>query len=412
MLGAAAIGASCPGLASAGDAKSGAGQKPTLVVIYLRGGADAVNVIVPYAEKLYRTKRPTIAIPGPDSKAEKRVIPLDDTFGLNPNLKGISQLYKQGKCAPIVCVGSNHNTRSHFSAQDYMERGAPGMANVRTGWLDRYLYATRKADDPTLRAFALQPQLPRSLRGDYPVLALPSNSSSGTMEIFRDLYGEMPGMTTRDGNESAQQTKLTIQQAGSKTITQIKALNKLLATPDAPGVKYPATQFGGNLRRIAKVIKANKGLEVTALDYRGWDHHRSEGPVNGVLGTKLADLDGSLKAFADDLGDRMDKVQVLVMSEFGRTVKENGNKGTDHGHGGFMLAIGGMVRGGKVYGKWTGLDDSKLWRKRDLPVHTDFRNVFAETLQKTFGYDGIKAGLFPEYTRANPPLNILNQVEA
>jgi hypothetical protein len=159
------------------------------------------------------------------------------------------------------------------------------------------------------------------------------------------------------------------------------------------------------MRDIAKIIKANRGLEVTALDYGGWDHHINEGPADGELGRKLADVSGSLGAFVDDLGPELiQHVLVLVMSEFGRTVRENGNKGTDHGHGGFMLAVGGRLNGGNVYGKWTSLNENDLYERRDLPVHTDFRVAFAESLHGLFGFDGIKLGLFPEYTPESPPL--------
>ncbi len=434
MLGAAALNTTNPGTLLAETGRAASPRKPTLVVVYLRGGADALNTIIPYKEKLYHAVRPSIAIPGPDAKDDHKVIPLDETFGLNPNLEGINQLYRKGMCAPIVCVGSNHETRSHFSAQDYMERGAPGMANVTTGWLARYLSSTQTAHDSPLRSIVLQPLLPRSLRGNYPVLAAPASSSESAMKVFQNLYREMPGMKQRQDLDKARQpaasaltaifsamkqrqdldkarqTRFTIQQSGTRTIEQLRQLNRIIASADSQTVKYPQSPFGNTLKKTAKVIKADQGLEVTAVDYRGWDHHTDEGPVDGALGGKLADLGDSLKSFTDDLEGRMDKTLVLVMSEFGRTVKENGNQGTDHGHGGFMLAIGGMVRGGQVYGKWTGLEDPQLYRKRDLPVHTDFRNVFAETLRQVFGYNSIKEGLFPEYTRQAPPLEILNQV--
>ena len=382
------------------------GPKPTLVAIYLRGGADALNVIVPYKDKRYSAVRPTIAVPGPDSKAEHRAIPVGDTFALNPNLKGLAALYEQGQCAPIVCAGSHHTTRSHFSAQDYMERAAPGMPSVTTGWLDRYLEATKTANDPALRAFVLQPLLPRSLRGPYPVVAMPRRSSDKTIDVYKDSYNRM----TKKMGGPGRQLKDQILSAGKSTIVNLKELNRVIGAPDDSKANYPGTPFGTQMKNIAKVIKANKGVEVTALDYRGWDHHQNEGPIDGTLGTKLADLGDSIKAFSDDLGDRMDRVLVLVMTEFGRTVRENGNNGTDHGHGGAMFAVGRMVADKKVYGTWSGLEDRHLYKNRDLPVHTDFRNIFAETLQRLFGFDGIKDGLLPKYTRANQPLNFLKQV--
>ena len=383
------------------------GSKPTLVVIYLRGGADALNVVIPYKEKKYAELRPTIALPGPDTKDENRAIPLDDTFALNPNLKGFAKLYEKGQCAPIICVGSPHPTRSHFSAQDYMERAAPGMPNVTTGWLNRYLEETKSENDPDLRSFVLQPQLPRSLRGTYPVVAMPRRLSDQTMEIYKDSYNNMT--TKRKG--SGQQLKGQILSTGKSTIANLKELNRLIGQDSGSGdSNYPKTPFGARMSNVAKIIKANKGTEVTALDYGGWDHHQNEGPINGALGTKLADLGDSITAFADDLGERMERVLVLVMSEFGRTVRENGNNGTDHGHGGAMFAIGRMISEKKTYGTWNGLEDPNLYKNRDLPVNTDFRSVFAESIHSLFGFDGIKAGLFPKYSRENQPLNFLRKV--
>jgi uncharacterized protein (DUF1501 family) len=186
-------------------------------------------------------------------------------------------------------------------------------------------------------------------------------------------------------------------------------LNAILDQPQQGTAKYPQSTFGRQLRDIAKVIKANRGLEVTALDYGGWDHHINEGPIDGQLGKNLADVSASVGAFVNDLGPAaMEHVLILIMSEFGRTVKENGNRGTDHGHGGFMLAVGGRLNGKKVYGKWTGLEDNQLYQSRDLPVHTDFRDVFAETLKGVFKFDAIKAGLFPRYRPQTPPLDFIS----
>jgi len=369
---------------------------PTLVVVYLRGGADALSIVVPYSDKDYLRYRPSIALapPGAPSSA---VLPLDERFGFNPNLKELHELYEQGLCVPFVAVGSPHGTRSHFDAQDFMERGAPGQKNVATGWLNRYLQDTKTTKDANLRAVSLQPLLPRSLRGSYPVLARPEQKADQAMAIFSQLYMDQPA---RMGSaKSGQQgTKMAVQEFGARTIEQLYELNSVLDQPDSGGVKYPETGFGKQMRDIAKLIKADRGLEVTALDYGGWDHHIDEGPISGQLGKKLADVSTSLGAFVKDLGsEHLKHTLVLVMSEFGRTAKENDNHGTDHGHGGFMLAIGGKLQGKQVYGKWTGLEDSQLYERRDLPAHTDFRIVFAETLRGVFGFDVVKSKLFPEF---------------
>ncbi|MHC4994520.1 MAG: DUF1501 domain-containing protein, partial [Planctomycetota bacterium] len=263
--------------------------------------------------------------------------------------------------------------------------------------------------DTNLRAFSLQPLLPRSMRGDYPVLAQPEKSADEAMAMFEHVYKDMPTMRRPVRNVLGKQRKQVITDSGVATIEQLRELNKIVNAPDAQGLRYPATRFGTQMKQVAKVLKANQGLQVTAMDYRGWDHHINEGPTDGELGTKLGDLSDGIAAFTDDVGEeRMKKVLVLVMTEFGRTVRENGNNGTDHGHGGCMLAVGGSLNGGRVYGEWTDLRDKNLYKARDLPVHTDFRQVFAETLKGVFDFDGVKRGLFPEYTVDAPPLGFIN----
>jgi uncharacterized protein (DUF1501 family) len=259
------------------------------------------------------------------------------------------------------------------------------------------LQDTKTSRDANLRAVSLQPLLPRSLRGAYPVLARPEQKADQALALYSQLYMEQPGrMATAKGGQYG--TKMAVQEFGARTIEQLRELNSVLDQPGSNNIKYPDTGFGRQMHDIAKLIKAERGLEVTALDYGGWDHHINEGPISGQLGKKLADVSGSLGAFVQDLGSELVKnTLVLVMSEFGRTAKENDNQGTDHGHGGFMLAIGGKVHGMQVYGKWTGLDENQLYDRRDLPVHTDFRLVFAEALRGLFGFDPAKAKLFPDF---------------
>jgi uncharacterized protein (DUF1501 family) len=368
-----------------------------LVVVYLRGGADALSIVVPYRDPDYPRHRPSLALAAPGS-SESSVLPLNEEFGFNPNLKELHALYEQGLCVPLITVGSTHQTRSHFDAQDFMERGAPGLKNLSTGWLNRYLQETKTGKDANLRALSLQPLLPRSLRGAYPVLARPDQKADQAMALYAQLYMQQPMRAAK--SVSAQYgTKLAVQEFGARTIEQLSELNGVLDRPTSSPAAYPATTFGRQMRDIAKVIKAGRGLEVTALDYGGWDHHIDVGPVRGQLGKKLADVSAALGAFVGDLGSQLIKTTlVLVMSEFGRTVKENDNQGTDHGHGGFMLVIGGNLRGKQVHGRWTGLDEERLYERRDLPVHTDFRLVMAEVLRGHFGFDAGKARLFPGFS--------------
>lgn len=408
QAGACVAGAAVAAVPRAAQAVQKSKPTPTIIAVYLRGGADPLGTIVPYGDKRLGQVRSTLLVPEPDSGSENALLPLDGNFGLNPNMKEMYALYQKGMFAPIVCVGSPHGTRSHFDAQDFMERGAPGMPNVTTGWLNRFLTETRTPKDANLRAFSLQPLLPRSLRGEYPVLARPETRADQAMRVYYELYGGGMEKPAPRSEAFGQKTKAFIQEFGTRTIEQLAELNAVLDQMPAPTVKYPESGYGRQLRDVAKVIKAERGLEVTALDIGGWDHHINEGPVDGELGRKLADVSASIGAFVEDLGpQRMENVLILVMSEFGRTVHENGTKGTDHGHGGFMFAVGGKVNGKKVYGKWNGLEDSALYQQRDLPVNDDFRTVFAEALQKMFKYDALKQGLFPEYVAQAEPLGLL-----
>jgi len=401
VLGASMLGSLAPEMVFA-DEKSGELSPPTLLIVYLRGGADPLHTIVPYGDPLYQQMRPTIGIPSKDGKdpADKGVIRLNRMFGLNPVMAPLYPLFQQGMVAPIINVGSPHRTRSHFDAQDFMEYAAPGIRTITEGWLNRYLTATKKKGnaDSALRALAMQTLLPRAMRGDYPVLAYPGTTSGTSLDAFDKIYGsckedaamnramsqkEREDAVKRDGAKSEREARHSIVQSGRSTIRTLRRLERILkASKGTKQAKYPGTGFGRQMQGIAQVIKADVGLEIAAVDYRGWDHHARQGGNDGTFSRMMGDVSSVLAAFAADLGPRMNRTLVLTMSEFGRTVRENGNNGSDHGHGGFMLAMGGMIQGKRIYGKWTGLEKSKLWQGRDMPVHTDFRLVFAEVLAR------------------------------
>jgi uncharacterized protein (DUF1501 family) len=406
QMGACAAGAAIAAAAPRKTARKD--STPTLIAVYLRGGADALAAVVPFADKHLRSWRPSLAMPDPASTEPNHLLALDDTFAFNPNWKDLHKIHDAGYCAPLVCVGSPHPTRSHFDAQDFMERGAPGEKLISTGWLNRYLRETASDDDANLRAISLQPLLPRALRGPFAVLARPDDKAQLAMATYARLYArEKPSSSSAKKHALGEETRQAVAEFGARTIEQLRELHQVLEQSPAPTVKYPASHFARQLADIAKVIKANRGLEVTAIDYGGWDHHIDEGPVTGQLGKMLADVSASTAAFFEDLAGAGKNVVMLVMTEFGRTVKENGNRGTDHGHGGFMLAIGGRVQGKRVYGKWSGLDEDNLYDRRDLPVHTDFRVVFAEVLRALFDFDATKAGLFPGYVADAPPMGFM-----
>ena len=395
-------------------------QKATLVTIFLRGGADALHVFVPAGDPLYYQYRKNLVLKANATKGAFKggtgVVPLgkSDYWGINSKMASLLPLIDKGLVVPILNVGSTNGTRSHFSAQDYMERAAPGENAVTTGWLNRYLEATKKPYDAPLRGLSAQNLVPRALRGTYPVLA--GNNSTEEMELFADLYSKknLVNMDARDGagdtkgssldqlntreapkGLSSDMTRDIIAQSGANAVERIKALEQVENT--SSDADYPGGGLSNQLRSIARVIKANVGLEVAQADAGGWDTHSGQDQGNGAghMSKMLGNLADNLVAFQQDLGSRMDRVMVLVMSEFGRTVHENGANGTDHGRAGMMIAMGGMLNGGKLYGTWNGLKD--LDGGRFQPVHTDFRAVFAESLNKMFHVDPVKLKLFPEW---------------
>lgn len=404
---------------------SGSPIKPTLVVLYLRGGSDTLSALIPYGDRTYYNLRPTIAVPKPDDGGVNRntVIPLSQYFGFHPSMAGLARLYKKGLMAPIINAGSTHPTRSHFDAQDFMERAAPGVKSVTEGWLNRYLYMTKSGSDSDLRAVTFQPVLPRSLRGQYAALAVPDAETQKAANAFAGLYGCDDAKQTAEAQSasatqapstegSSQATPVSanerIVEAGAQGIARLGRLNEVLkADTGTTNAKYPQTNLGNQFRDIAKLIKANAGLEVAAIDYNGWDHHAMQGASYGVFGEMMGNVSNSIEAFVEDLGPAVDRTVVLTMSEFGRTARENGNSGSDHGHGGYMLVVGGPVNGGKVYGKWTGLSSRSLYEGRDLPVFTDFRDVFAEVLAGLYGFQADDHQFFPEYDANDKPMGLV-----
>ncbi|MEZ6195684.1 MAG: DUF1800 family protein [Planctomycetota bacterium] len=396
----------------------GPNGKRCVVAVYLRGGADALNIVVPHADPLYAQLRPGIGIAAEATDDEPGVVKLDERFGLHPALSGLEPLWKAKRLAPIVCTGSPHPTRSHFDAQDFMEYAAPGSRTVKDGWLNRYLQlrtvaaegSAQKADQ-ALRGLAVKKVLPRALRGDFPALAVDGRRKKDVdevLDVFDPLYGggdtmsEIESMTERDEpGEGAVQV-------GRDTIATLRRLDAILEDPAATtrkGVKYPRGGFGSGLETIARVVKAKAGLEAACLDIGGWDTHSQQGGARGNMANRLRELGDGLAAFAADLGPQFEDVVVVVMTEFGRTCLENGTFGTDHGHGSATLVLGGGVAGGKVRGDWPGLDPKKLYQGRDLQVTTDFREIFRDVLENHLGAK-LPKDFFPDYELARKGLGL------
>lgn len=381
--------------------------RPTLVCLFLRGGNDALNTVVPYTNKLYQGLRPTIGIREEGTRTAPGVLKLTDDIGLNPALAGLEPLWKAKQLACLCNVGSPHPTRSHFDAQDFMEYAAPGQRTMKDGWLNRYLKATRTAQDTPLRAVAIQGLLPRSLRGDYPVLAVPrldADESEGLLDLFDDVYKDLgamePEMERRRLEGGADEGRKAAVDVGRHTIETLRHFWEVTSRTDNSKA-YPATGLARRMERIARLIKSGEGLEVAAIDVGGWDHHQGEGGSDGAIARQLKVVGDAIGAFAKDLGSHMDKTMVLVMTEFGRNVAENGTNGTDHGRGSMMLAAGGPVAGGQVYGSYGTLEPKTLENGRDLPVEIDFRQVFDETLSQLFGFQRDK-DFFPIFAGRDP----------
>ena len=359
-----------------------------LVVLFQRGAADGLNIVVPYREKNYYAMRPNIAL------QPNEVLDLDGQFGLHPAMAPLKPLFEQGHLAVIHAVGSPDTTRSHFDAQDYMESGTPGVKSTQDGWLNRALQA--ETIDPKMvtafRAVALGTQVPRTLQGRLPAVAV-SNLANFTVggqgtqgaavsSAFQAMYaGTNDRILSGEGQETFEAVKM------------LKATDPAHYKP-ANGVIYPNTTFANSLKQIAQLLKANLGVEAAFADIGDWDTHQAQGGVQGRLANRLKEFSEGIAAFWQDLGQNAEQVTLVTMSEFGRTARQNGTGGTDHGHGNVMFVLGGGIRGGKVYGRWPGLEDEQLNEGRDLAITTDFRQVLGEATLHALGTRDLSA-VFP-----------------
>ena len=376
---------------AAAAATSKTGRRKTLVAIFQRGAADGLNVVVPFGEKRYYELRPTIGIPAPAGSGGPGgppAIDLDGHFGLNPALEPLKALWDRKMLAIVEATGSPDPTRSHFDAQDYMESGTPG--SKRDGWLNRALPPGGPGDSP-LRAISLGATLPRTLRGDRPAIAISDvqqfKTDADAAAVLENIYSHAPDRQMAD--------------AGKDAFEAMRMLQTLNSGPYKPaaGAQYnQGGALGRSLQEIARLIKADAGVEAAFAEIGGWDHHQNE---TGQLNFVLRQFGAALAAFCADMGDRMEDIALVTMSEFGRTARENGDSGTDHGHGDVMFVLGGNVRGGKVYGKWPGLEEDQLYEGRDLAVTTDFRTVLGELAAGQLGTADLKP-VFPGYEPAAP----------
>jgi uncharacterized protein (DUF1501 family) len=383
-----------------GRAAAAAGtRKKLLITVFQRGAVDGLNMVVPHGDAEYYRVRPSIAIARPG--AADGALDLNGFFGLHPRMAAFKPLWDRGELAIVHATGSHDATRSHFDAQDYMESATPGIKSTRDGWLNRYLQASGlglqasdvgpQASANPLRGVALTRQMPRSLQGAAPALAMGSTADFTVADMsartsFVEIYEATKDQALNGtAGEAFEAMKMLARKTGG-------------AYTPANGAIYPRSPFGQAMQEIARLAKSDVGLEVAFAESTQWDHHVNEGASTGQIANRLDDFSRGIAALAQDLGDRMADTVILTMSEFGRAVAENGNRGTDHGHGNAMFVIGGAVKGGEVYGKWPGLAAEQRYEGRDLAVTTDFRDVFSEIVMKHLGANSTTAAkVFPGF---------------
>lgn len=380
-------------------------RRKVLVALFQRGAMDALAAVPPIDDPRLRRLRPRLAMGASRAAGEDAVHDLGVGYGLHPDLGELLPMWRDGTLAVVHAVGSPDPTRSHFDAQDYMETGTPGRKGTPDGWLNRVV-GHLGHDATPFRAVAMTSALPRSLYGDQPALAvtdlrtfkvdLPGSkaASQAAGQGFEALYEE----TSQD----------LLRTTSRETFEAVDMLEKLDASRyrPAPGARYPRSPLGNSLQQIAFLIKSEVGLEVAFAESGGWDTHVQQGTRNGSFARSADDLAKSIAAFWIDLGSHRDDVVLMTMTEFGRTVAENGSGGTDHGHGSCLFVLGNAVDGGKVHGDFPVLSGDALYEGRDLPVTTDFRSVFSEVAGRHLRL-GSKTELFPGWS--GPPMPLLRR---
>ena len=379
-------------------AQSHNSTRDVLVSIYQRGGADGLSLCAPVGDADYYapTVRPTIALPRPDSTDPNKSVSLDGFFAFPKAMSSLMGAYNAKNLLVVHATGSIDPTRSHFDAQRFMEAGVPEDASVSTGWLGRHLgtVAPLSASAP-LRALSLNYAVPLTLAGADKTLPIPNPGNFG-------LYGNSRTELAREQwlSTDYHQGSDPVKSAADNTLNTIALLKKIDFANYKPagGAVYPTTSFGNGLRAAAALIKAQVGVEAIHIDIGGWDTHSGENPINGYLANLMKDYADSIAAFhADIFSGTVKNVTLISMSEFGRNVRENASKGTDHGHGNCMFVMGDSVAGGRVLSKWPGLHQDELYQGQDLQVTTDHRDILAEIVQKRLDNMALSF-IFPNFT--------------
>jgi uncharacterized protein (DUF1501 family) len=381
-----------------------------LVMVFLRGGCDGLSLVSPYDNAIYVAERDNLAVSGALTLNPQNSS-FDSSVGLHPNAAPLKELYDQGHLAIVHACGLDNDTRSHFDAMDYIERGTPDNKNMSSGWLARHLAIVHP--DGTLPILSAGAAAPVSLLGEPEAVAMNDGQSYSLSGVWS--YTRNPDVRYNNALLNTVSKFYTgadrLQATGKRTIETIKALSSTPAY--TPTTSYPDGSFGESLQTIAQMIKLNVGLRIGTVDFGGWDHHESQG-VNdswGPFNQLAATLAQGLNAFYNDLPGYQSKLTVVVMSEFGRRLGKNLSNGTDHGHGNVMLVLGGNVNGGKVYGAWPGLQPENLDQHADLKITTDFRTVLSEIVVRQLGNGKLGTvfpGITPQIYSANTKLGVVN----
>ncbi len=401
-------------LVFAAENSPAATQNNVIVTVFLRGGMDGLSLVSPFDDSNYVSERGSLVVQNPLLLANP-MAGATSNFGLHPVASGLHELYQSGKLAIVHAAGLKNDTRSHFDAMDYMERGTPGNKNTASGWLTRHLQTITADNGSQIPTLAAGAAAPASLLANAQVIATTDPKSYDLNVPYR--FGPNSwNATLKDSALTALDAMYTgsdlVGTTGQRTIDTIKLMRSLtLATAGT----YPSGGFSDSLKTVAQMIKMDVGLCAATVDLGGWDHHESQG-VNegyGPFRRLTEQLSGGLAAFYNDIAGHESRVTVVVMSEFGRRLGVNASNGTDHGHGNVMLVLGGQVKGGKMYGRWPGLsrEDNQLDQGQDLAISTDYRTVLSEILVKQLGNGQLGTvfpGITPETYSATTSLNILN----
>lgn len=379
--------------AAQGGLASGPKKPKVLVCIFQRGAMDGLMAVPPFTDQAFKEARPNLYMAA-DKSAPQPIIDLDGRFGMHPSMDAFEPLFREKRLAIVHGIGSPNTTRSHFDAQDYMESGTPFNKGTGTGWLSRAveLMGQHESDTP-FKSISLTSSLPKAFYGDKPALAI-NNLQDFSIQLKNTPKAADLAAKTFESLYD-QTTNSLLNKTGKESFEAMKSIQKIdmKGYKPANNARYPDSQLGNALKQIAQLIKLDVGLQVAFTECGGWDTHNGQ---MGQFGKIIGDLSGSIANFWKDIEPYQDEVTLMTMTEFGRTVKQNGTYGTDHGRGSCLFLLGNDVNGGIVHGNMPSLVKENLADGRDLPVTTDFRSVFSEVADTHLNIHNDKK-LFPEW---------------